>query len=90
MLEGDAWQHLKSLSSVLTAISLSVGVAVEGNDGQLSAEAEANKHVADALDSLAKAFHERFRGFNSNGVVYGAASTQYKRQTNRAQAARGR
>lgn len=84
MLEGDAWQRLKSFGGVITAISLSVGIAVEADAqaNEPSSEAEANQQVAAALNSLSTAFHERFKRFNSNGVVCGAASigsTKYSR-----------
>ena len=61
----------------MTAVSLSVGVAVEADAEQPTEEAEGNRQVAAALSSLADAFWRRFKGFNSNGVVYGAASTNH-------------
>lgn len=80
LLEEDAWTRLKSMASNLAAISLSLETAMEQqqqhSEGgeEAAAEAVGNRLVADAFRQLSEDFGERFKGFNSNGVVFGATA----------------
>jgi hypothetical protein len=80
LLEGDAWNNLKSVSGTLAAISMSLESAVQQQqrvgEGDVLAvkEAAGNMLGAEAFKMLSQEFNDRFAVFNSNGVAYGAAA----------------